>query len=254
VRPRTVVPVAVALLAAAPLTRAQDAPAPPTEPSRPRFTLALNGAFGMGSLEYDHSQTFREFAEEGRVDAAYADGSGPGFDIGLTFRFNRWLGVAAAFSSVNRDGEAAYQADFPHPLFLARPRHAEGTVGGLSHKESAGHFDLVLHHRRGSLDLAFFAGPSLFKVTSTVVVAPLRYTHAYPYDSVTVTVADTSPRHDDVFGFNLGAAVDVWFGKVGLGAQVRYARASADLALSGGDPFPLDVGGVQVAAGLRVGF
>jgi opacity protein-like surface antigen len=239
-----ITPLALALPA-----RAQQAP------SDPRFTLSLSGALGLGTISYQTSSRFQEFAEEGRLDADYENKSGSGLEAGLVFRFSRRLGVGAAFSSLSRDGRADYRAELPHPLYLARNRHVESSLEGLSYDEKAGHLDLVLSGRLGALDLSAFAGPSWFSVKSSFLSTPPQYSQTYPYDNVTVTAIPRVAGDATAVGFNVGGGVDFRVARhVALGARGRFARARVELERPSAEAVALDAGGLQATAGIRLLF
>src|SRR5262245_55218231 len=72
----------------------------------PRFTVSLNGVFAVSSSTYDSTRTFNAFAEEGRIDATYDAGTGPGFEAGFAWNFKRSLAVGLAGGMVARDTTA----------------------------------------------------------------------------------------------------------------------------------------------------
>ncbi|MET0554288.1 MAG: outer membrane beta-barrel protein [Vicinamibacteria bacterium] len=219
----------------------------------PRLTVSAYGVFAPPSVDYTTARTFDAFAEEGRIDTDYEAGKGPGGELGLTYRFARRLGVSLAGSTVSRDTTATYSVSVPHPLFLNRPRTAEGTVD-VDYSEKAGHLDLVYLAGSGSLDLALFAGPSFVSVSADLLGEPV-YSQAYPFDEITVTSVQPSAADKSGIGFNVGAAVTYRFSKsVGFGVQGRFTRASLELERDGGDPVSIDAGGLQVGAGFRFSF
>lgn len=234
-----------AAIVAAPCAWAQEAP---------RFTVGAYGVFSPASIGYDATRTFDSFAEEGRIDTDYDAGKGPGGELGLTFRFARRLGVGVAGSIVNRDTTATYSASLPHPLFLNRPRTAEGTVD-VDYSEKAGHLDLVYLGGSGSLDFTLFAGPSLVSVSADLLGTPV-YAQEYPFDEVTVNNLQPMAADKSGIGFNAGASLTYRFSRnVGFGVQGRFTRASLELVREAGDdPVSIDAGGLQVGAGFRLSF
>jgi hypothetical protein len=64
-----------------------------------------------------------------------------------------------------------------------------------------------------------------------------------------VTVSDSQ------IGFNVGADLTYRFANnFGVGAMVRYARATAGLTLDDGSALDVKVGGFQIGGGLRIRF
>lgn len=219
-----------------------------------RFKLIVNGAFGVTKLDFSGTRRFTEFAEEGQVRSDYSADAGPGFEAGLSYRFSSHLGVALSGSYLTRDSSAGFQADLPHPLYLGKDRVVTSNADGLSYSEMAGHLDLVLSGRSGSWDFSLFAGPSLFKVKADLLEPPT-YTHAYPFDTVTVTAVPTSSADDMAFGFNAGAGIDLRLSdKFAIGVQGRFSRGQAKLPTGTSDEVEVDAGGLQVGAGIRVHF
>jgi hypothetical protein len=219
-----------------------------------RFRFLVNGAFEPASLDYSEQRKFTEFVEESRIDAQYKDKAGPGFDLGLQFNFNRRVGVSASYSLVSRKGTGTYAADLPHPLYFNQFRKVSGNLSGLEYRENAGHLDLVGNLGSGKLGLAVFAGATLFSVQADLVDT-IQYTHTYPYDAVTITGVPTKKVKDSPVGFNAGVRFDYKLGKTfGLGAQVRFSRATVKLVPTQGNSLDFEAGGLQAGAGLRVAF
>jgi hypothetical protein len=221
----------------------------------PRFTLSLNGVYGLPLSTYESVRTFQELAEEGRIEASYEAGSGPGFEAGLVWNFRRNLGVGLSGGVVSRDTDADYVAQVPHPLYLSRDRTAEGSVDGLDYQEVQLHLDLVYTGRSGSLDFTVFAGPSYFNVSSDLLGRP-DYDQSYPYDTITVTNVPAISADDTGFGFNVGAGLAYRFSRsVGFGVQGRFSQATIELLPEAGqDTVEIDAGGFHIAGGLQIYF
>jgi hypothetical protein len=223
--------------------------------ARPRVKLELDGAFGATSSTFTESRPITEFAEDGVINTDYKGKAGPGFEIGIQFRFTRNLGVNAAFGLLNRDEEATFDARLPHPLFFNRDREVNGTLDGYKLTETAIHLGLVLMGSGGSLDYSVFAGPSMIKVESDILDR-IQYSHTYPYDTVTVTATPARTLDDNPIGFHLGGSVDYRFSeRFGLGTKVRFSQAKAKLVpTDGGQQIDVDAGGLQVTGGIRIFF
>jgi hypothetical protein len=241
--------VLLAVLSAAPHVAGQA----PAERD-PRFSAFATGAYGAGTVDFTAARRFTEFLEPGQVDSEHTGQAGASFEIGLAYSFSRTVSVYAAFGAQVRDGEAAWRASFPHPLFFNRPRQVEATVGGLEYEETLGHLDLMVGGGSGSLRFAVFAGPSLIGVKAEVLDT-LPYSHTYPYDAVQVTSTPTLKPSASGFGFNAGGRVDWRLGRrFALGAQARFSRASVELKPTGGEAVKLDAGGLAAGLGLRLWF
>jgi hypothetical protein len=84
----------------------------------------------------------------------------------------------------------------------------------------------------------------------------VEFDEQYPYDEATFRTAVTERgRSDAGVGWSAGASVSHALGtRVTIGLEARYTQASLELALPGGAMAPIDAGGLQVIAGLSVGF
>ena len=150
-----------------------------------RFTLSAYGVFAATSTDYQGTRTFDAFAEQGSITTDYDSGTGPGGEIGFTWRFSKNFGVGLAGTFVTRDATASYTANVPHPLYLNRNRTAEGTVD-VEYQETAGHLDFVYLGHSGPLDFSVFAGPSFVNLSADLLIDPV-YSQQYPFDTITVT-------------------------------------------------------------------
>lgn len=221
-----------------------------------RARIFLNGASTPGSIDFAQTRTFRQYAEDGRVDTQYSADGGLGFELGFHYRFKRRLGAMLSVATASRDGALSYSATVPHPLYLDRARQVSGTQQGLSYSETAVHLDFVYSVQSGSLEVLFFAGPSLVSV-KTDLVSRLDYHDVYPYDEVSVSAVNLAEVSDSGFGFSLGAGLDYRFGKskrFGIGAQLRYTTATATLAPAEGPTIDVDAGAFRASAGVRLFF
>ena len=240
-------------LLAAPV-RAQDpddaAPAAAPAVRTPRFSAFVGGGVALGNASFEGQRRFTEYAEEGSLDADYARGSGPGFEVGLDYAVGRHFDIGLRFNAVSRDASGDYEAALPHPLFLERPRRASGTVDALSYSERAFHLQLGYRMGTGRWRLGVFAGPTYGSVTSELVDR-VQYQQTYPFDEVQVTTLNSGRYTGKGFGFNVGAETDYRLGgRAAAALLVRYHRLSPDLPDSAGT-VEIDAGGLQVGAGIR---
>jgi len=78
---------------------------------------------------------------------------------------------------------------------------------------------------------------------------------SYPYDTATFAAAPIDSQSTSALGFNAGVDVTVRFSRyAGVGAFVRFSRASMDLTAADGAAVAVNAGGVQTGAGLRLRF
>jgi len=244
-----------AVLALAALTLAAPPPADAQTADPPgRVHIWLHGGFVPGASEFTGTQTFTEFAEQGRIDTQYHQDAGPVFEIGVGFRLRRRLGLAAAGSFGRRDGTGSFTATLPHPLYFGAFRPASGDFRGTSQREKALHLDLALLGGSSRLQWSAFAGPSLIAVRAELVQR-VDYTQAYPFDTVTVTGTPLAATSHHAFGFNVGAGLDWQAARhVAIGTQVRFSHATISLEPTAEDRVEIDAGGLQLTGGLRLDF
>jgi len=219
-----------------------------------RLRVWMHGGFVPGASDFMATQTFTEFAEQGRIDAQYHQDPGPVFEIGLGLRLRRRLGLAAAGSFGRREGTGSFTATLPHPLYFGAFRPASGDFRGTSQREKALHLDLALSGGSSRLQWSAFAGPSLMAVRAELVQR-VEYTQAYPFDTVTVTGTPLGATSDHALGFNVGAGLD-WRlgGHVAIGTQVRFSHATVALEPTPEHRVEIGAGGLQVTGGLRLDF
>jgi hypothetical protein len=243
---------ALAALAAARVP-AEGAPPAPVRKVQSRLSATLGGTLAALGPAFPGRRQFTEFAEEGHLSGEYARQAGPGLDVGLEFRLSGGFGVAASFNLLRRDATSDWQAELPHPLYVARPRHAAGTEDGLSYSERAVHLGLAYQFGRGRWRGGLFAGPSFVHV-SAELVERVHYEQAFPYDEVQVTSVATDQLSRDALGFHAGAEAGYhssprWAALL----RVRYHQASLDL-LDAPDAASLDAGGLQAGLSIRLFF
>lgn len=221
-----------------------------------RVRIILNGVWNPAPSSINETRSITEFAETGSFSARYTTKSVFGPDVGAQVTVFRRLGVFAAFSSANRDESGMFEAGLPHPLYLNRHRDVSGELSGYQFKERAFHLDLAFGSAKGHLDYALFAGVSLFDVEADFVDA-VRYSHAYPYDTVTLNQVLPKRAKDKPTGFNAGGRLDYRFGgsrRFGLGAQLRISGATAKLKPTDSNTLSIDAGGFQAGIGARLYF
>jgi hypothetical protein len=222
---------------------------------RARYTLAVGGGVSAGTLDWSARSGFTLYAEQARIDASYAAGSGAALEATLGYRFSPRLGVAAAVGWSWRDSRATFVASLPHPLYLDRPRSLDARADGLDYRDLAMHLDLEWRAGGGCVEWALFAGPSLVRA-ETSLVESVEANEQYPYDEVSFRLAVTRSRRSAfALGWNAGGSLGLRIGaRTVVGLQARYARAPVELAPPGSDAFRVEAGGLQVIGFLRLRF
>ena len=223
---------------------------PPTEP---RAFMSVSGGWQSGATGSETQTTFERYAESGTIGTDYG-GSGAGLlDLSAGVRFTRRIGAGAAVTFTATSTDANVVAAVPHPFFLDRHRHVEGTAGGLSRQEAGVHpFVYWDAPARGPWRLRILGGPS-YIVVKRDIVEDVDVSETYPYDTALFSRART--RSVSGSGFGAHAAVDVsrmLSRRFAAGAIIRYAFADVSVNTSGGARVSSDGGGLQAGGGLRI--
>jgi hypothetical protein len=237
-----------------PPAEADDAPPPRARRGlASRLTAFAGGALVTAGAGFAGERRFTEFAEEGRLAAGYARGTGPAFEVGLEYSLNDRLGVAASLNLVGGATSTTYEASLPHPLYLGRPRRASGALDGLSYGERTVHVGLTYRFRRGRMQYGLVAGPSYGSVR-VELLDRVQYQQSFPFDEVQVTGVPPVAHRGGGFGYHAGAELGYrWRPRLAAVVRLRYHRLGPDLPDAAGT-VDLDAGGLQVGAGLRLSF
>ena len=237
--------VATACLAWASPATAQDS----------RVFISVDGGIQATSTDFADNIVFTEFVEEGDFDATYGIDSGAIFDIsgGIRLPFN--LGIGGGFSRFDKNNDASVDARVPHPFFFDRDRSIAGTAASLTRTETAISVQLRWFAPvPAPLELSVFGGPAFFRVTQGLVTG-VEFSQTYPFDVASFTAAATGTQTESAVGYHVGADVGFFFSRhVGIGALVRFSRASVDLESEDNGLVSVDTGGVHAGGGLRLRF
>ena len=223
-------------------------------PTPARGFISINGGYQGTTTEFGDTYNFTRNQETGTTRLTYPVDAGPTFDIGGGVKLWRHMGVGVAVSRFTRGGIVSATAAIPHPFFLQQHRDVEG-------ESNAGHEETGIHLQAqyalplsGRLQVTLMGGPSVLQVNQTMVV-DVNYTEEYPYDTATFAGVEAARKKGSKTGFNLGADVRWMLTRtVGLGALVRFTRATIDLEAAQDRTVSVEAGGTQVGVGLRVAF
>ncbi|HXK09894.1 MAG TPA: hypothetical protein VMT70_09640 [Vicinamibacteria bacterium] len=231
--------------------------APAAAPAPDRFRLVLNAAFWPSKTSFSDTRTFPEYAEETTIHSSYDTGTGKGFDGALQVSLYQGLGLLFGYSRQTRDVTGTVDVSRPNPLYLNQPRTATASLSGYGYTEGAIDTDVAYARAAGHLDWALFAGATFFQVEADMLQTPT-YDEKYPYDTLTIASTPSTKIKGSPVGMNVGGRLDYRFGssrRVGIGAQVRYSKASAKLkATPDATEASVDAGGLSVGGGLRFYF
>lgn len=212
-----------------------------------RGFLNVSGGVKTGAKTVATTLAFPLYDETATIETTREVADGFLWDATAGYRVwkNMAIGVSVAGRTVNGDGTTV--ASIPNPIFYDQPRSVTGLISDMKHRELWGSLLAVwVFPVTSQLEVMAMAGPAVVRVehevAGTVTVAEAT--------TPVVTVAlDTVSK--SVWGFTAGIDGRYMITKrFGLGAFARYSGAKVNLTST----TKLDVGGLQVGAGLRVRF
>lgn len=224
------------------------------QPREPRAVVSINAGVQPASNSLSDRLDFRENVEDTTADVSYPSRTGVAFDGGIGVRVWKRFGAGLAVSHFSREGPAHIDAKIPHPFFFDRPRTVTADVDGLARTETGVHLQvLYLVRTTGRMRLALSAGPSRIEAEQELVTA-VQYNEEYPFDTATFRSASRRTSRASSIGFNAGFDAAYMFTRqVGLGAVVRFSRATVKIARDDAR-ISMDIGGLQAGGGLRILF
>jgi hypothetical protein len=199
--------------------------------------------------------TFRTNVETGTVSTNYPFTTARLFDVGAGVRIWRNLGIGLGVSYWTQNDEIEVTTNVPHPFFFNQLRTVTGQQAGVQRREIGTHVQAVwMIPATSHLQIGVFGGPSFIAVKQGIVTT-VNVTETYPYDSATFASADAPVQSRRAGGFHAGVDGSYLFNRrIGVGGVARFTRAQTTFALADGSTVTADLGGAQLAAGLRVRF
>ena len=192
-----------------------------------------------GSLEiYEETATF---------GSTVGIGSSGLLDVSAGARVWNNVGVGLGWSRYSDTSRGLVNALIPSPLLFDSPTESSATLEGLKHTESQIHLSgYWLQPMTDKVDVSFYAGPTLFKVSQDLP-------GAITVTSGASTIASISQSTVDESAVGLHAGFDVRYlvtRNVGAGLFARFTSGSVKTnAVTSGT---IKVGGFQYGIGLRV--
>jgi len=217
--------------------------------------LSVNVGSQGAPTGFTGATTFRTNVEDGTVSTNYPFTSATLFDAGAGVRIWRNLGVGLSVSYFTQKDELEVTTKVPHPFFFNQLRTVTGVQAGVERREIGTHIQAVwMIPATTHLQIGLFGGPSFIAVKQGIVTT-VNVTETYPYDSATFASADSPLQSRRAGGFHAGVDGSYLFNqRIGVGGMVRFSRAQTTFALADGGTVTADLGGTQLAAGLRVRF
>jgi len=222
----------------------------------PRGIVSINAGVQTSAIAFAEPTTTRIYQETATFNATYKVNSGKAFDLGIGVRVAGPIGFSVGVSSFAKSDPATVTGSIPHPFFYNTPRTISGDTTGLERAEMNTHLDVMAFIPAGGrVVAAVFAGPTWCSVNQEVVTT-VSFTESYPYDSAAFDTAATTKVKQTKLGYNAGVDVTVRLAKtVGVGALIRYSRASVDLGVANASGNTTSKsGGLQASGGLRLIF
>ena len=217
--------------------------------------VSVNGLGQAGGDEViAQSQGLTVYGESGTTSASQQVELAAGLlDIGAGFRMEDF-GVGLAFTSSKNTNTAAITGSIPHPFLFDRRRNLSSSLDELEHKEQVVHLQAwYFVPVAEKVEIGLFLGPSFYRVTQDYVTGLGQFTESSSFDTVSLPVSRATAKKSQV-GYNIGAdATYAITPNVGVGALLRFTRASPELDL-GSTTMTMNVGDIQVGGGIRFRF
>jgi hypothetical protein len=215
--------------------------------------------YGSASRSQDAHQQgrFPLYREDLAFDVLHSLEQATFIDIGAGARVWRGLFVGGAYAARRREALGGPIAAFvPHPVIYDQFRSAAGTASELNYKEHAVHIHAMWRFvPAAAFQIGVFGGPTLFSASHDLIEAFDVAETGGSFAQVNFGEATLRRETEGVFGAHAG--LDAMYRivrQVGVGAMVRYSRASADFMIPGHPALELTIGGLDAGVRVRIGF
>jgi hypothetical protein len=221
------------------------------QPAKEQLWFSISGGVQPTNNSFDDAFDLTLYTEPEHISVAYPAKNGLLLAGSGAYRVWRQLFVGLGVTRYSSSGDAQVTARVPHPFFDNTYRTIEGT-SAMTRSEIGAHllFGWMLRPTR-TVRVMLTGGPSYISAKQPIVT-DVTFTETYPYDTAQFTGVKTTDSSRGAAGFNAGADVFWMFAKnVGAGGLVQFTRARVKAPANTGRSVTFDVGGGQVAAGLR---
>ncbi len=212
-----------------------------------RVFLNVSGGLQTGKKEVASTVSFPLYDETATV-ATSREVKGPAiWDVTGGVRVWSNMAVALSVSGRTGDSDGLTTAVIPHPAFYDQPRSVTGTVPGMKHSElwTSVLFAWMMPVT-DKFEVMAMLGPTVAAVKHETAAGASIVEGSSPTVTVNLETIDKS-----VWGVMAGVDGRYLVTKhIGVGAFLRYVKAQGNLTST----TKLDVGGLQVGAGVRIKF
>jgi Outer membrane protein beta-barrel domain len=212
-----------------------------------RGFLNVSAGVKTGAKQVATTLAFPLYDETASIETTREVADGFLWDATAGYRVWKNLAVGVSVSGRSANGDGATVASIPNPVFYDQPRTVSGAISGMKHRELWGSLLAVwVFPVTEQLEIMAMAGPTVVRVEHEVAGG---VTVAEATTPVVTVALDTVSK--SVWGVTAGIDGRYMITKrFGLGAFARYSGAKVNL----NSTTKLDVGGLQMGAGLRVRF
>ena len=219
----------------------------------------FNAGFESTSGTLNDATTFRLYDEDGTKTVEHGVDSGAFIDFSVGGRVWRNVSVGIGFHREATTSQAAVTASVPNPQVFNRNRSVAVVADDLGRTERAVHLSVgYMIPLNNNLSVHVYAGPSFFRLSQDVVSDVTFVEQPPAFTSVSAT-AVFSEQKKSVTGAHFGGDVSYILYenasvKLGGGAFLRWAGATAGVPILGTTEIESDLGGLQIGFGARVRF
>ena len=213
--------------------------------------VSFNGMYEARTTTFESVTTPKINQEPARISTTLELPPGLVYDMSVGGRIKGNLGIGFGFAYFKRTEDAQMVGDIPHPFYFDQPRTLDATTP-LDHEDFAVHMHgmWLLPVSKG-FQIALFGGPTYFQIKQQSITDP-KIEDDYPFDTVRLASSSATREKATSWGFNAGLDASRFFSQyVGVSGMVRFSRGHVKLTSAGSDTPPVDVGGLQVGAGIR---
>ena len=220
-----------------------------------RVRVVVNAGGLVGARTFGQDFTLVKNVEDARVTTDMKPGASGFFEVGARARVARSLWIGAVGFSSSGSATGTIEAQVPHPFYFGRPRTVSGDLKRHTRSITGGHVEIAYAvSRADNREIAVFGGPS-YMILEQDLVTDFTYADSYPYDTAEFQSETKATANKGGVGFNAGAEAMWRFGRrIWAGGIARYSVATLVLSPADGNSVEMKAGGIQVGAGVRVGF